>query len=260
MKNCKFLSFLVFIILIFCLSGFAQNVDNNELDDVNQFYALFALTLIETNDIEQIPAKLFVDDFKHKFIVNTEMLQLSSEFVEKIVDPLPPTEKYESLIATTNFYNLILKTLYIKNKNFDSFESEYEMLKLFPPKVKNKIINSKWLITKFNNSTDIEVETLEDFRQYIKEMQEVNTLWQDFFNKQSQRQKIKFQTKWKNQRNRQILDDSNTDSEICEGTSCFGLPEKTRIHNLHLFNLCLPIAKINEEYKVVAIYCALCED
>ena len=30
MRNYKFLSFFVFIILSFCLSGFAQNVDKNE--------------------------------------------------------------------------------------------------------------------------------------------------------------------------------------------------------------------------------------
>ena len=47
--------------------------------------------------------------------------------------------------------------------------------------------------------------------------------------------------------------------EPCDGESCMGLPKNTIVYAVHEFHMCLRIAKINGQWKIITIYSVGCE-
>ncbi len=46
----------------------------------------------------------------------------------------------------------------------------------------------------------------------------------------------------------------------CQGEKCFGLPENTVIFAIHKYMMCLRIARINNELKIVELFSTAEED
>ena len=250
------------MLICFSLNTSAQkSIKISKNQDINDFFASFVKNLDQTGDISKVSKSFFFADFKTRFSENDEWINSVSEREAKLFSKLSDSQKYEYSISITKFLYLLLESYFNKKGNLSEFDDEHNILNGLPKNIVGLIKQSKW----FKSTFDDEVKTpkpnsLQELQNYITELNIISDAIKKFLNNRPITQKRKYNSNWAKRRKQQILDDSNTSSDICEGNSCMGLPEKTRIYALHAFSLCLRIAKVNGEFKIVNIYCAFCED
>lgn len=254
MKNRKLLSFLVFIILSFCLPTFAQDVDKeqtpeekqNEIE-VTKFADSFLESFIETQDLEKIPQFFFEKDFKTRFAENSD---LNDTY---LVDNSKKSQATR-LYAFHNFSNLIPLIMSFKCSDIRKVEKSEDIKNLkncFPDTLLERLENTKWLKLLYEDDVE-EPEKYDEASDFIAEI--------EFFSNYM-REYLKFHPI--NKENLEKLQKhlpTYYGYEKCNGNRCIGLLEGTEIFAIHRLMMCLRIAKIDGQWKIVQIYSVASED
>ena len=130
-------------------------------------------------------------------------------------------------------------------------ESVNFLKKSLPPDIVELMMRSKWLRTLIdedeNNDEDKEM-TVEDIRSWTADLNTVS----DAMRTEIIRSKMTFPKK--------LEQTKYYPGERCEGEKCFGLPENTVIFAVHKYMMCLRIARINKELKIVELFSIADED
>jgi hypothetical protein len=239
----------------------SPTIDTISEPDVNQFFAAFVTLLDETGDIDRMPKRFFISDFETRFAENDDWISPVSDNDAKLFEKLSSSERYKYNISVANFYYLILESYFNKKGSLAGYDDDTNIIQGLPRNAMQLLKQSKWFKSTFDNQVELEKPTtIAELKRCVAELEVISESIRKFLSNRSAKQKRRYIDKWMKRRKLQILDESNTSSDICEGNNCMGLPEKTRIHALHAFALCLRIAFVNGEFKVVDIYFGLNED
>ncbi len=264
-KNLSFLSILVLLVALNIygqkVNEFTESKEAISEPDVNEFFSSFVRSLDETGDIDKIPKRFFHSDFKIRFAQDDDWIHSVSESDAKLFNKLSSPERYKYNVSVANFYYLLLESYFNKQGSLVGFDDEKKIMRGLPRNTLQLIKQSIWFKSTFDNQVKTaKPTTLKKLESCIAELDKISDSIKTFLNKRSMNQKRKYNRDWAKRRKLQIINRSNTSNDICEGDNCMGLPEKTRIHAIHAFALCLRIALVNGEYRVINIFAALNED
>lgn len=263
MKHKIFISNII-VILFLSFIAYSQTpksktkTDKQEQREIEKFADEFMKDLKLTNDLSQVSEKFFVADFKTRLAKNGSLNFLSDN--NELKAQISDSDLYYNKVAFINFLNLqtmfAAKNLKLKNEDEDSDDDEdsntKEILKKYlPTHIIELIKRSKWLreFLDYDEADDKDkIMTVEDIRSITADLNIVS----DALRAEITQHKMKFpksseMTKY-------------YPGEKCEGESCFGLPENTVIFAIHKYLMCLRIARINNELKIVELFSVADED
>lgn len=223
-----------------------------EEKEVRRFADLFIQGFEETKDLNQIPERFFVADFKVRLAKNNSWVLYhdNSEWSNSLNDD----EKYNNNISIINFFNLlgiVATKSHKSNAENEDLDDEDLMKKSLPPPILELFIRSRWLrgfIDENAEDESGEPENLIDNRSFIADINVAS----DAFRMEVNKSRLKFP------------DDSETSKYfsglVCRGERCLGLPENTTIFAIHKYLMCLRIIKLNDELKIADIYSVIEEN
>lgn len=249
MRNYKFLSFLVCLMLSFCLSAFAQTVEKEQTPEekqteaeVRKFADSFLESFIKTQDLEQIPQEFFDKDFKKRFIEDSDLKDVYFD------DGNSQELEAKRIYLLHNFFNLLPLTMSFKCSDFSGLkdsDSAKPFKQCFPPNLLEKLEHSKWLNLMYEDSSE-EPKNSEEISQFFEEVDDFSKQFRDYLkmNKVNSSNLANYQKELPN----------FYGYEKCNGDKCMGLPEETEIFAIHQLMMCLRIAKIDGQWKIVQIF------
>ncbi|MBX7172846.1 MAG: hypothetical protein K1X72_17885 [Pyrinomonadaceae bacterium] len=258
MKKYQSWILLFFIFLIFyCVQNFGQTPKSTPKDskkdrqdemEVTKFADAFLESFIKTQDLKKISSSFFDKDFTNRFANSGDCMLLNDK-----IKNYSQEELYKTNTIFHNFVNLLTITIvrnFDKEKHKDS-DSDNLYLKFLPLKILSKIKKSKWLKNIILEDGE-EPKDHNEIQEFIKEMSAISDEMRLYLAHHPIINSPNFQ-KLKKENFKYYP------ADFCEKDSCFGLPEKTPIFAVHELLMCLRIAKINGQLKVVQIYSVACE-
>lgn len=228
----------------------------DELDkrEVNKFTKSFVESFLQIQDVKKMPERFFAKTFKTNFS-NSNFDIYADEFKKFSSDKI---SSYNRNALFANFFGLLTAVASLKKINKDDDNSNFK--KLLPPELVSKFRKVKWLKAIIDDDTsaytenDVENEndlSEESTRKMLVEI-EKDTL-------KISMQMRKYLSKSLKQRSKYLDVNLQTQFEyypadLCKGEDCFGLPENTPIFSAHQLLMCLRIARINGQFKIIQIY------
>ncbi len=241
--------------LVFCLQAFAQNNEKKEQSpeekqneiEVRKFADSFLDSFIETQDIEKIPQEFFEKDFKKRFVEDSDLKDIY--FNDKSHYELESGKIY----LFHNFFNLLPLIMTFKCHDIPKMEKsdDFEVFKnCFPDALLKKLEKTKWLNSIYKDDSE-EPQNFEEISQFFNEITLLLTEFREYL--------MVNPINRKNLANYQKEMPNFYGYEKCKGDKCMGLPEETEIFAIHQLMMCLRIAKIDGEWKIIQIFSVVSE-
>ena len=246
----------------FCPNANAQIPDDEKLtseeqaekQEVQKFVDSFLQSLDETKDLDKVPEKFFVADFKTRFAQNKEF---SSN--DELLLQLSAGERYEYNVLLFNFFHLGMMyfagTSEFKDDSdgdSDKGENEDYGKKMLAPEALKIVEKSKILQFWFGEDFDLEAKNIIELQDFIKDLKKVVEAQRKYLNERSVKWKEKSIQNLPKVKKKIFGKINDYGADFCEGNECEGLPEKTRIfYSRATLPLALKIVKENGELKIL---------
>lgn len=221
--------------------------------EVKKFVRSFTKSLEETKDLDQVPDKFFVSDFKTRFSQSEEWAMNEDIFIK-----LSSAERYDHNSLWVNFLYLAMmwnggSEHFVFDEEDEENESDEEGRdKFFPSPVFHLVKQNKTLckILDIDTCDDYEIKDADELISSIIEMRQIVELQQKYVAEMSLDSKSKYEKNIAKARKR--FKGYNT--EICDGEKdCKGFPQGSRIYDIAVFPFYLRLVKENGAFKIFDI-------
>lgn len=256
-----FTAFIIFttivVLLTFCQNLNAQtpnaekqNKEKLEKLEVQKFVDEFIKNFEETKDLNQVPERFFVADFKARFAKNYSWFSDSSDLFNQLSD----LERYNGNVSFVNFSYLGMLCSGGRDVNFaedltNTSEDKIDVEKIFPPRIIDLVRKSKTLNAIFIDDSDSDIKNVAELIELFADMKKVADAERVYLNKNK--------LKWQNIYTKNIKVARKKfewyKSYVCKGENCENLPEKTRIIQTTVFPFTFSIVKENNELQILDI-------
>jgi len=242
-----------------CLNVNAQTSGNKkqtkiEKREIQKFADSFFQNLEETKDLDQVPERFFVADFKTRFAKNEELgLDVDEEIESELID----AERYQLKSLMLNFFYLGVMWNGGGEKFFldqDSDNDKDDSEEILPSQVVELINKNKTLCHLFDEDDCIEykIKNADELRNSMIDLKVIVELQRKYVVERAPEWKSNFAKNMKKARKQ--FDYGDYSSELCVEDNCKGLPEKPRIFVVSAFPFFLQIIKENDEFKILNIF------
>ena len=269
----KTLALSIIAILVLFSAAYSQTPERETTNDegsvedkreIEKFADEFIEDLRLTDDISQVSERFFVGDFKTRLAKNgslnfpVENDDLKAQFSD--------SDLYYNKVAFNNLFNLLAMYESEKEAPGDSDQItafDESLIKSLPPHVIDLMRNSKWLKPFSNYGANDDEDSDESggeeiYEKKLASVEDIRSLTQDL---NTVSYALRAEIIQQNMELPKSLENSEYfPGEKCEGKRCFGLPENTVIFSIHKYLMCLRIARINNELKIVELFSVVDED
>lgn len=246
-----FTAFIIFttivVLLTFCQNVNAQtanaekqNKEKLEKLEVQKFVDEFIKNFEDTKDLNQVPERFFVADFKTRSLKD---INYFDEYPPEVLSQISNEESYE-------FKILLLDNFYLSIMSNNGICCDGEEKEFYPPEILKIIKKSKFLSSMLIDDTDLKITSIQDFHTFKSDMK-------NFY--EAQRKYLESRpTNWKNEYIKNVIKTRKNFesfySYLCSEDDCENLLAETRIIEIAAFPFILKIIKENNDYKILDVF------
>lgn len=233
-----------------------------EQQEVQKFVESFLQSLDETKDLDKVPAKFFVTDFKTRFAQNEEFSG-GDKFFTQLIE----SERYEFNVSLFNLIHLQMM-YFVGNSEFKADEDadEGEIKDIYAPEALKILKRSAGLRdlldvdsneVGLNADLDVEINNFVEFRDAFNDLKLITEVQSKYFNERSQKWKEEYTRNLSLAKKKSFGDrEAFYRAKFCEEDDgyCEGLLEKTRLFSIEAsLPLGLKIIKEQGELKILNV-------
>ncbi|HMS38866.1 MAG TPA: hypothetical protein PKE69_01475 [Pyrinomonadaceae bacterium] len=244
-----------------------ETVSEAEKKEVKKFVDDFIKHLDKTKDLDKVPERFFVSDFKTRFAKNEYWFQFlsSSDFYAQLSD----SERFEGNVLTLNFLYLLLTSGVGSNQlnfdeNMDLEDGDIDFSKIFPPNVIELIKKSKkWSVflesddlddeennSELNSKNYTENGNLAEWYELAEDMKNISEAQRLYLNGKSNQWRKRFE-KNINKTRKKV---HSIRVEKCDTDVCKDLPKDFTMICNAVFPFFIHLIQENSEWRILDIY------